>query len=117
MPRKKSDASIDSGYFNDRKFPTAKTEEARENQMVELAMDLAEHRLRNGTATSQEVVHFLKLGSVQSRLDLQTSEKQLALIDAKTKSIESADTKDAKYEAVIKAMRKYRGESDDAEEE
>lgn len=117
MPRKKADADISGGYFNDRKFPTAKSEETRENQMVELAMDLVEYRLRNGTATSQETVHFLKLGSVQARLDLRSSEKQMALLEAKTKSIQAADNKDAEYERVLKAIRAYRGELEDAEED
>lgn len=114
MPRKKADADLPE-YYNDRRFATAKTEEARENQMIELSMDLVEHRLRNGTATSQETTHFLKLGSVRARLDLKAAEKQIEVMDAKIKSLQEAGSKDAEYEKVIRALRTYRGEDVDDE--
>lgn len=109
MPKKKIE-NPEGDYFNGRKFSTPVTEEARENQMIELAMDLVEHRLRTGTATSQETTHFLKLGSVRARLDMKAAEKQIAVMDAKIKSLQDAGAKDSEYEKVIAAMKEYRGE-------
>ena len=43
--------------------------EVRENQMISLAMDLVEKRLREGTASSAETTHFLKLATVKSELE------------------------------------------------
>ena len=54
-----------------RKIRPALTPEARENQMIALAVDLVEQRLLDGTASSQETTHFLKLGSMKNRLEME----------------------------------------------
>ena len=41
----------------------ALTPEAEENQCIHLAMQRAKEQLLDGTASSQVIVHFLKLGS------------------------------------------------------
>ena len=48
-----------------RKIRPALTPEARENQMISLAVDLAEKQLMEGTASSQVITHYLKLGSTK----------------------------------------------------
>ena len=45
-----------------RKIRPALTPEARENQLIALAVDLVEKRLIEGTASSKETTHLLKLG-------------------------------------------------------
>lgn len=115
MPKKKSQAD-EPEYFNARKFPAANSEEAKENQMISLAMDLVEYRLRNGTATSQETTHFLKLGSVRARQEQQRAEMEMKLLDAKTNTLLNADKTDEGYERVIRSMREYSGEYTDDEE-
>lgn len=101
-------------YFNDRKFSTPKSEEARENQMIELAMDLVEWRLRNGTATSQETTHFLKLGSTRGRQDYELAETQKELIKTKTTAIKEAQSMSELYAQAMESMQIYRGEADDS---
>ena len=54
----------------------ALTPEARENQLISYAVDLVEQRLLNGTASSQETTHFLKLGSMKNRLEMQKLEEE-----------------------------------------
>lgn len=97
----------------------ALTPEARENQLVNLAMDLVEERLRNGTASSQETTHFLKLASTQARLEQAKLEKELKMIDAKTKQLASQANMEKLYTEAIAAMRTYSGngsnEDDDNE--
>lgn len=68
----------------------ALTPEARENQMISLAVDLAEKQLREGTASSQVITHFLKLGSSKEKLEKEILEKQKEMITAKTESLQSA---------------------------
>lgn len=98
-----------------RKERPAMTPEARENQMIALAVDCCEERMRNGTASSQEIVHYLKLGSMKSRLELEILEKEKALMDAKTEAIQSAKAAEELYANAIKAFRSYSGQDVDEE--
>lgn len=99
-----------------RKIRPALTPEARENQMISLAVDLAEKQLQEGTASSQVITHYLKLGSMRERLEREKLAEENKLLRARTKSIEeAADMKDL-YEKAIKAMQRYSGNGDDDEE-
>lgn len=93
----------------------ALTPEARENQMIALAMDLVEQRLRDGTASSQETTHFLKAASMKTKLELEKLRRETELMTAKTKAIGDAAEIKVLYEEALKAMRNYGGygESDE----
>ena len=91
-------------------MPPATTPEGRENQMIALAMDLVEKRLLEGTATSQETTHFLKLGSTKEKLEKDILEKQKELITAKTEAIQSGKRIEELYSNALDAMRTYSGE-------
>lgn len=97
------------------KSPPVLTPEARENQLISLAMDLVEQRLRDGTASSQETVHFLKLGSSKEKLEQQILAEQKKLVVAKTSAIESQERIDELYAGAIAAMRSYNGQSEEQE--
>lgn len=99
-----------------RKRPPATTPEARENQMIALAMDVVEKRLRNGTASSQETTHFLKLGSIKEKRELALLEQELQLKRAKTEAIQSAKRVEELYSKALDAMRSYSGLSGDDED-
>lgn len=94
----------------------ALTPEARENQMISLAIDLAEQQLRDGTASSQVITHFLKLGSSKERLEREILQEQKGLISAKTKAYQSADEIKELYEGAMQAMRSYSGNGGDDED-
>lgn len=99
-----------------KKIRPALTPEARENQMISLAVDLAEKQLQEGTASSQVITHYLKLGSMRERLEREKLAEENKLLRARTKSIEeAADMKDL-YVNAIKAMARYSGNGDDDEE-
>lgn len=100
-----------------RRRPPATTPEARENQLISLAVDLVEKRLINGTASSQETTHFLKLGSTMTRLDKEILEKQKELITAKTESIQSAKRMEALYKDAMQAFSTYSGNRRGEEDE
>lgn len=91
----------------------AMTEEAREQQMVALAIDLAEQQLLNGTASSQVITHYLKIGSSKERLERQIREKEKELIEAKTENLRSAQRVEELYANAIKAIGIYAGREDD----
>lgn len=87
----------------------AMTPEARENQLIALAMDAAEKRIAEGTASSQEIVHFLKLGSTRGRLEKAKLERETALLEAKKGAIESAQQNEEIYKKALAAMKSYSG--------
>lgn len=91
----------------------ALTPEARENQMISLAENLAEEQLRNGTASTQVIVHYLKLATLKEQLEREKLEKENELLKAKTKAIESSERTEALYAEALQAMRNYSGNRDD----
>ncbi|MBQ0088369.1 MAG: hypothetical protein KBT27_03430 [Prevotellaceae bacterium] len=98
-------------------LPPAETEEAVENIMINAAMNLAYQRLMDGTASSAEVVHFLKLGSTNARIEKEILEKQKDLIEAKTDAIHDSKKIEELYSEAIKSMRVYSGQATDEDEE
>ena len=92
-----------------------RTPEGRENRLISLAMDVVEERMRNGTASAQEVVHFLKLGSIKSRTEVEKLELEKQLVQAKTENIKAQKEIAELYANAAAAMTKYRGE--DTQEE
>lgn len=93
----------------------ALTPESREMQMAALAMDLVEQRLRDGTASSQETTHFLKLVSSKAKLEQERLRLENELVAAKTKALANAEEVKVLYEDAIKAMRVYAGHGDEDE--
>lgn len=86
--------------------------EARENQMVSLAIDLAEQQLMDGTASSQVITHFLKLATVKAKYEVERLQQENKLLQAKTEALQSAKRIEELYDDAIKAMRNYGGHGD-----
>lgn len=95
-----------------RRSRPALTPEARENQLISLAVDLAEQQLREGTASSQVITHYLKLGSTREKLERERLEEENKLLRAKTKAYDNADEIKILYTDALKAMRNYAGQGD-----
>lgn len=91
------------------KMRPALTPESRENQLISLSVDLAEKQLREGTASSQVITHFLKLGSTKNQLELEKIRHENALLEAKTQSLQSAKRVEELYENALNAMKDYGG--------
>jgi len=96
-----------------KKFPPALTPEGSVNQMASLALALAEKRLRNGTASAQEIVYFAKEGSPTAKTEREILEKQKELMSAKTEAIRSGRRVDELYAEAITAMKRYAGDDPD----
>lgn len=103
-------AKSDSGTT--KRIRPALSPEARENQMIALAVDLAEKQLIEGTASSQVITHYLKLGTQNHKLELEKLQKENELLKAKTDSLQSAQRIEELYADAIKAMQQYGGHDD-----
>jgi hypothetical protein len=88
----------------------AATPEARENEMVGYAIDLAEEQIRDGTASSQVITHFLKLGSTREKLEQQRLEHENELTRVKIEALESQKRVEELYMEALEAMRSYSGQ-------
>lgn len=96
--------------------PAATTPESRESQLVQLAVDLAEQQLANGTASVAVITHYLKLGTVRESMERERLEREIELLTAKTESLASAKNVEALYADAIKAIRTYGGAEDEDSE-
>lgn len=92
-----------------RKTRPAISPEARENQMIAKAIDLAEKQLDEGTASSQVITHFLKLATTKAQLEKEKLERENALLRAKTDSIQAQQRSDELFNDAIEAMKRYSG--------
>lgn len=95
-----------------KKIRPALTPEARELQMISLAVDLAEQQLLDGTASSQVITHYLKLGSSREKLERERLEEENNLLRAKVRAIDSTDEIKELYRDAIGAFRIYSGQGD-----
>lgn len=87
----------------------ASTPEGRENQLVNLAVDLAERQLREGTASAQVLSHYLKAGSSREYLEKQRIAMDVELMKAKQEQLASMARIEELYSDAIGAMRAYQG--------
>lgn len=93
-------------------FEPARTVEEREDQMIGLAVDLAEQQLRDGTASAQVITHFLKLGTTKANLEREKLERENELLRAKTDSLQSQKRMEEMYINALNAMKTYSGSLD-----
>jgi hypothetical protein len=77
--------------------------------MIELADQLAEKQLREGTASAQVITHYLKLGSSRERLEQEKLSLETKLVEAKTKQISDQHRQEELFTEAIRAMRAYQG--------
>lgn len=91
----------------------ARTPVAREKQLVNLAVELAEKQLREGTASVNVITHFLKMGSERERLERERLQKEMDLMVAKRESYETSKRLEQLYSEAMAAMRTYRSSSDE----
>lgn len=113
MPRRKATSSSEPN--NPIRPPVSL--EAQENLMISLAVQCAEKQLRDGTASSQVITHYLKLGSSKERIEKEILEKQKELIEAKTNSINSSNEAKELYANALAAFKLYSGAGEYVEDE
>ena len=96
-----------------KKIRPALSPEARENQLIALAVDLAEKQLMEGTASSQVITHYLKLGTAKEKIEREIMEKQKELLEAKAENLRSAKKVEELYINALNAMKNYSGHGDE----
>lgn len=101
----------------ERRLRPGLTPEAREDQLVALATNLAEKQLMEGTASSQVISHFLKIGSTKERIEKEILKEQKDLIKAKTEALKSEKRVEELYSNALNAMRRYAGQETPTDED
>jgi hypothetical protein len=96
--------------------PPARTPEGRELELIDLAVDLAEKQLRDGTATSQIHVHFLKLANSRNELELEKLRQSIKMDEAKIEQISATGRNEELLEKAMKAFTSYRGPSEEEQD-
>lgn len=104
-PRKRSDSEP-----TPRRRP-ATTPETREQQMIALAVDVAENQLRAGTASAQVITHYLKLATSREQLEMEKLRNENLLKEAQIKQLQSSEANESLYKEALEAMRGYKGET------
>lgn len=105
------------GSNNRRPTRPALTEEGRENQLISAAIDLAERQLAEGTASSQVMTHYLKLGSSREKLEQERLRRENELLISKVEALASAKRVEELYADALNAMRAYTGQDVEKDEE
>ena len=95
-----------------RKGRPASTPEERENQLISKAVDLAERQIEEGTATSQVITHYLKLGSSREKLEQERLAQENVLLQAKADQLASQKRVEEMYADALSAMLTYAGDGD-----
>lgn len=95
----------------------AMTPEGRENQLISLAVDLAEQQLLDGTASAQVITHYLKLGTTRASLEREKLERENELLKAKTENLKAQQRNEEMFKQAIDAMRMYSGASEEPDED
>ncbi len=113
MPRRSTTPSDEEGSWSQ----PASTPDDREAQLISLADRLAERQLRDGSASSQVITHYLKLGSSRERLEQEKIGLEKQLLEAKADQIKSQQRTEEMFAAAIKAMRQYQGVDDGVDPE
>jgi hypothetical protein len=91
-----------------KKRSPARSPEARENQLINAAVDLAEKQLDNGTASAQVITHYLKLATSRERLEKDKLARETELLKAKTDALQSVKKIEELYNNALNAMQSYR---------
>lgn len=96
-----------------RRRSPARTPEAREDQLANLAYDLAEEQIENGTASSQVITHFLRMGSRRERMEQERMRHEIELMEVKKEQLQGQQRMEELFVAAIDAMRSYKGVGED----
>ena len=107
---------ISSEAIRKRRTP-ARSPESREQQLVSYAIDLAEQQILAGTASSQVISHFLKIGSTKELLEKKKLEKENELLSARTEALKSAERVEELYKNALDAIRQYQPSRREMDEE
>lgn len=107
-PRRKATTSEDEVILTIP--PPATTIEGRNNQLIAAAFDLAERRLHNGSASAQEVVHFLRLGAAEQRLKEEKLRNENLVLEARTEELKQRSSGEELFARAIEAFKGYSGQ-------
>jgi len=91
----------------ERQRSRARTLEAREQEITNHAYDLAEKQILDGTASSQVVTHFLKMGSTRELVEQERLRGQIEVDRVKAEQLEGQKRIEELYVNAIEAFGRY----------
>jgi hypothetical protein len=116
-PTKRPIQDTEEEIKNKRRQAPGKTIQSRENQLINMAAELAEKQIRNGSASSQVITHFLKLGSTLAGLEKVKMENENLLLQAKAESLKSQKKIEELYANAVNAFKMYSGQETENNED
>ena len=108
---------MSEGVTKRRKTLPGRTPEERENQLIGLAVDLTEKKLRDGTASSQLIALLLNLATTKAKLELEKMRSEVEVANARVKALENQETSKDLYAKAIAAFKSYSGVVDEDDED
>ena len=111
-------AKINDPNHTPKRVRPALSDEAIETELIGMAYDLVRKRFLDGTASSQETTHFLKLGTEKARLENKLLAAQAEMALAKKEALQSQKRTEELFADAIKAFKtySYNGQDDDEDE-
>lgn len=97
---------------SEEKLMPSRTLDESEMRCVADATRLAEQKLADGTASNQIIMHYLKLGSEKSRLEVEKIKYETELVRAKTEQVKSQQRTEEMFANAMKMLKVYSGEED-----
>lgn len=98
--------------FYQKRLPPARTDERRAQQLIALAQDLVEERMRNGTASPTEVVAVMRMGTEIEKANVERVKMHTQYLEAQKAKAESETVREELFNNAMKAMTKYQGGND-----
>lgn len=106
-------AEVPENHSQPRRKRPAITAADQEREMIDLATQCARDQLKNGTASSQVIVHYLKLGTTREALEKEKLRRENILLESKTKEIDNRADYSRLAQEAVEAFKRYAGYSDD----
>lgn len=79
----------------------------REKQLIALAVDDAERKIRSGKAPTAVLVHYLKLATAREALEKEKLRKEIALLESKKQLADSSMRMEELLKEAMAAMASY----------
>lgn len=97
--------------------PPATTIEGRNDQLIAAAFDLVERRLHDGTASAQETVHFLRMGTINQRLQEEKIRRENLVLEARVEELKNRSSGEELLAKALEAFKGYTGQTNVEDED
>lgn len=93
--------------MNEHKTTPPLSDKDHEAKLISLTLQMAEQQLIDGTASSQVMTHFLRLGSIRSKVELEKLRLENNLLTEKIQSEKMGQQLKEMFQDVMESLRDY----------